>query len=94
MGSRRLSGGEFWPGVLIEGDKISRRSVLYRLLLVRGELRLQLVGNGFGDLALDGEDIGHIAIVSLRPDMRVFRASISCAFTRTFAARCTLPSSK
>jgi hypothetical protein len=56
---------------LIKGDKISRRSVLYRLLLVRGELRLQLVGNGFGDLALDGEDIGQIAIVSLRPNIRV-----------------------
>ena len=32
---------------------------------------MQLIGDGLGDLALDGEDIGQIAIISLRPKMRV-----------------------
>ena len=31
-------------------------------LLVRRKLRLQLVGNGFGDLALNGEDIRQVAV--------------------------------
>ena len=35
------------------------------------KLRLQLVGNGLGDLALDGEDIRQIAIVGLRPQVYV-----------------------
>ena len=41
------------------------------LFLVRRELSLQLIGNRLGDLALDGEDIGQIAIVGLCPEMRV-----------------------
>jgi hypothetical protein len=45
--------------------------LLDRILLRGRELRLQLVGDGFGDLALNGEDIGQIAIVSLRPEMSV-----------------------
>jgi hypothetical protein len=61
----------FGPAVLIEGDKISRRSLLDGFLLVRRKLRLQLLRNGFGDLALDREDIGQIAIISLRPHIRV-----------------------
>ena len=39
--------------------------------LVRRKLGLQLIGDGFGDLALDGKDIGQIAIVGLRPQMRI-----------------------
>ena len=31
----------------------------------------KLVGNGFGDLALDGKHVGQIAIIGLRPKMRV-----------------------
>jgi hypothetical protein len=40
-------------------------------LFVRRKLGLQLVGNGLGDLALNGEDIGQIAIVGLGPEMRI-----------------------
>src|SRR6266550_9200511 len=61
----------FGAAVLIEGNKIGRRSLLDGFLLVRRELRLQLLGDGLGDLALDDEDIGQIAIISLRPNIRV-----------------------
>ena len=47
------------------------RSLLDRVLLGRRKLGLQLVGDGFGDFALNGEDIRKIAIVSLRPEMRI-----------------------
>src|SRR5438105_15636311 len=60
----------FGPAVLIEGEKISRRSFLDRLSLVRRKLRLQLPGNGFGDLTLDREDIGQVTIIGLRPNIR------------------------
>ena len=45
-----------------------------RLIVMLDEVvdhRLQLIGDRLGDLALDGEDIGQIAIVGLRPEMRV-----------------------
>ena len=42
-----------------------------RLLFRRQNLGLQLRGDGFGYFALDGEDIGQIAIISLSPKMRV-----------------------
>jgi hypothetical protein len=46
-------------------------ALLDRTFLGGRELRLQLVGDAFGDLALDGEDIGQIAIVGLRPEVSV-----------------------
>ncbi len=49
---------------------ISRLDDDARLFFGR-QFRLQLIGDGSGDVALNGEDIGEIAIVSLRPDMRV-----------------------
>ena len=41
------------------------------ILLGGRERGLQLVGDGFRYFALDGEDIGQIAVVGLRPEMRV-----------------------
>jgi hypothetical protein len=64
-----------------------------RLLFGR-QFRFQLFGDRAGDVALDGEDVSQVAIVSLRQWASV-RASINCALTRTLpAARCTLPSSR
>src|SRR2546421_7769173 len=51
--------------------QVSSGRLFDRFLLVRRKLRLQLVGNGLGDLALNGEDIGKIAIVGLGPEMRI-----------------------
>src|SRR5512132_104585 len=57
--------------VKVESRQISRGRLLDGFLLVRRELRLQLIGDRRGDLALDGEHIGQIAIVGLCPQMRV-----------------------
>ena len=59
------------PGCKIESGQISHGRLLDGFLLVRRELRLQLVGDGFDDLALNGEYIGQVAIIGLRPQMRV-----------------------
>src|SRR4029453_16760318 len=47
------------------------RSLLDRVLLRGRKLRLQLVGDFFGDLALNGEYIGQVTVVCLRPEMCV-----------------------
>ena len=59
------------PAVKVESRQICRRRLLNGFLLVRRQLRLQLIGDGFGDFALDGEDISQVAIVGLCPQMRV-----------------------
>src|SRR6266550_6282017 len=46
-------------------------ALLDRTFLGGGELRLQLVGDAFGNVALDGEDVGQIAIIGLRPEVHV-----------------------
>src|SRR6266404_863659 len=46
-------------------------SLLDRTLLGGREFCLQLVGNAFGNLTLNGEDVSEIAIVSLRPKMPI-----------------------
>src|SRR5437762_3422202 len=55
------------------GDVVCR-GTLDRALFARRKLSLELVSNRLCDLALNGEHIREIAIVSLRPKMRV----ISC----------------
>jgi hypothetical protein len=45
--------------------------LLDRTFLGGREFRLQLVGDAFGNVALDGEDVGQIAIVGLRPEVHV-----------------------
>src|SRR5207245_8164365 len=65
--------------VLGAAVEIKRRDVvcggtLDRALFPRRKLGLELVSNRLCDLALNGEDIREIAIVSLRPKMGV----ISC----------------
>ena len=57
--------------VEIEGRYIRRWRVFDRLLLVRRKLRPKLIGDRLRDLTLNGENIREIAIVSLRPEMRV-----------------------
>ena len=59
------------PGVEVEGGQVGGGRLFDRRLLARRKLRLELFGNGFSNLALDREHIGQIAIVSLRPQMRV-----------------------
>src|SRR5437762_1137792 len=49
------------------------RRLLDGSFLCRGKLRLKLVGDGFGDVALDREDIVQRPVVSLRPNMFVAR---------------------
>jgi hypothetical protein len=34
-----------------------------------GEMDLELIGDGGGDFILDGEDVGHLAVVTLGPEM-------------------------
>src|SRR4029077_4750588 len=53
------------------------------------ELGLQLVGNGFGDLALNGKDVCQVTIVSLCPEMRII-AGIDQLSVYTHAIVCSL----
>ena len=50
---------------------IFRRTHGDRVLLVAGELRLQAVSDRFGDLTYHGEEIRHLAVVDVRPEMSV-----------------------
>src|SRR5262245_57456417 len=61
----------FGVGVEIEGSDIRRRRLFNGTLLGWRKLRLQLVGDGFCDLALDRENVCQIAIVRLRPEMSI-----------------------
>ena len=58
----------------IVGLKIVCRFGGDHLLFVTGQVRLQLVGDGFGDLTLDRKDVGQFAIKGLGPKMGI----ISC----------------
>src|SRR4029077_17536955 len=59
------------PAVEFERRNVASRALLDCVLLRRRELGLQLVGYRFGDLTLNREDIGEVAVVSLRPEMRI-----------------------
>src|SRR6266480_7417369 len=64
----------------------------YRLPLRTGELCLQSVGDGAGDIAFDSEDVRKLAIVSLRPHMRVI-ARVNQLRVYSHAIRSTLDTS-
>src|SRR5438132_14390891 len=53
--------------VEIERSHIRRRRLFDGSFFTRRKLRLQLIRNRLGDLALNGEDVGQITIVSLSP---------------------------
>src|SRR5262245_60934469 len=61
----------FGVGVEIKGSDIRRWRLFNGTLLGWRKLRLQLVGDGFCDLALDRENVCQIAIVRLCPKMRI-----------------------
>src|ERR1051325_8002804 len=61
----------FGARVKVERGDVARRGTFDRVLFTWREFCLQLVRNGFGDLALNGEDISQIAIVGLRPQMPI-----------------------
>lgn len=53
------------------GSRVGRRLRRHHLFLRAGELRLQLIGNRFRDVAFDSEDISQFAIVDFCPEMRI-----------------------
>ena len=55
----------------VEGGQVGSRRFFNRRFLVRRKPGLQLIGDGFGNLALNRKHIGQIAIISLCPKMRV-----------------------
>ena len=57
--------------VEIKRNHVRSRRLFDLALFIRRELRLQLIGDGFCDFALNRENISQIAIVSLRPQMRI-----------------------
>jgi hypothetical protein len=61
----------FCSQVEIIGSQVFGRPLHDSRFVFRRELGLKLVGNFLGNLALDGEDIGQIAVIFFHPDMRV-----------------------
>src|SRR5438874_6748708 len=57
--------------VEIKRSDIRRRRLFNGTLLAWRKLRLELISDRFCDLALNSENVGQIAIVSLRPEMRI-----------------------
>ena len=57
--------------VKIEGCDIGGRGTFDRIYFTRRKLCLKLISDCLRDLALDGKHIGQIAIIGLRPQMRV-----------------------
>src|SRR3954452_1743890 len=57
--------------VEVKRSDIHRRRLFNGAFLAWRKLRLELIGDGFCDLTLDGKNVGQIAIVSLRPEMRI-----------------------
>src|SRR5262245_38039085 len=83
----------FGVGVEIKRSDIRRRRLFNSTLLGWRKLRLQLVGDGFCNLALDSENVGQIAIVRLGPEMcigaridqlRVYSHTIANALNTSF----------
>ena len=56
------------------GLDILRRRLLDRLLLLRQELDLELLDDRLGDLVLNREDVGQVAVVAGGPEMAVGRS--------------------
>src|SRR5436309_1233851 len=59
------------PQVKIVSSKICRRCLLNRGFFARRNFGLELVGDAFGDLALNGKHISQVAIIGLGPQMCV-----------------------
>jgi hypothetical protein len=59
------------PIVEKERGKVACGRLCNGRLLADRKLRLKLVSDRFGDIALYREDVGQIAIVGLRPQMRI-----------------------
>ena len=66
----------FGAQVAIVSDKICRRRPLNRRFLRRRKLRLKLIGDGFGNLALDGKDVVQRAVEESPSPARVKRGSL------------------
>src|SRR5919197_3328274 len=58
-------------GLYVEliGNQIGCRRLRYHGLLARRDVCAKLVSDRFRDLALDGEDVGEVSIIGLRPKM-------------------------
>ena len=59
--------------IVVVSVDVPRRRQLDRLLLLRQQPHLELLDDGLGDLVLDGEDVGQVAIVAVGPEMRPAR---------------------
>ena len=57
--------------VKIIGNDVIRRLLLHGCCLSKRKLSLKLIGNCFGNLTLNGENVRQIAIVGLGPEVRV-----------------------
>src|ERR1700704_3862166 len=70
-GTRAISLNLQRPEVRVVRNHVSCRLLLHGSFLFRREFGLKLIGNGFGDLTLDRENVGEIPVVGLRPKVRV-----------------------
>src|SRR4029453_8896308 len=61
----------FCSQVEIVGNEIRSGALTDYTLFLWRQFGLKLVGDFFGNLALDGENIGQVAIIFFGPDMRV-----------------------
>ena len=61
------------PQIVGVGLDIVGRRLLDRLLLLRQKLDLELLDDRLGDLVLDGEDVGEVAVVAVGPEMAAGR---------------------
>ena|SRR2546421_9832287 len=57
--------------VQVVGNHVSCRLLVHGRFFFRRESGLKLIGNSFGDLALDRENVGKVPVVGLRPKVRV-----------------------
>ena len=61
----------FCSQVEIVGSHVRRGALVHCAFFGWRKFGLKLIGDFFGNLALDGKDIGQIAVILLGPDMRV-----------------------
>ena len=77
----------------IEGDQIACRPLLNIRFFLRRKFGAKLRHDGLCDVALNLKQIGNVAVVGVGPDLRIIRASIRRALTRSrFGMRWTEPS--
>src|SRR4030095_13172533 len=61
----------FCSQVEIVGNQVRRGPLVHRTLFRWREFGLKLIGDFLGNLALDAEAVGHLAVIFLDPNMRV-----------------------